>query len=78
LDSKHYLTSQILDQLAVVAESMWTNRNRSVSGNLEKVLFGLFVDTGISQDELRAGLKRRTLRNQQGRPSLSLIEGGIP
>jgi hypothetical protein len=77
LDSKHYLTSQILDHLAAVAESMSTNRDRSVSKDLEKVLFGLFLDTGISQDELRAGLKRRTLRNQRGRPSLSLIEGGL-
>ena len=77
MDSKHYLTSQILDHLAAVAESMSMDRNRSVTEDLEKVLFGLFMDSGISTDELRAGLKRRTLRNQRGRPALSLIEGGL-
>ena len=77
MDSKRILTGQILDDLASLATSMPADRSRDLSEDLEKVLFGLFMDTKISLDELRVELTRRIQRLRPGRPSLSLIQGGV-
>lgn len=76
MDSERIITSQILDDLASLATSMPADRSEDLTEDLEKVLFGLFMDTRISLEELRAGLTRRIQRLQIGRPQLSLIEGG--
>jgi hypothetical protein len=76
LDRKRILAGQILDDLASLATSMPADRSRDLTEDLEKVLFGLFMDTKISLDELRVELTRRIQRLQIGRPQLSLIQGG--